>query len=48
MMRYCARKPGSIGFVVSQEGVVRCMTKLGNRLVMWENTRLQPVDFVEV
>ncbi len=47
MMRYCARKPGSIGFVISQEGVVRCITKLEDRLVLWENLRLQPVDFVD-
>lgn len=46
MMRYCARVPGSIGFVVSQDGDVRIMTLIGGHLVMWENIKLQLPDFV--
>jgi hypothetical protein len=36
-----------IGFVISQEGIVRFATKLEDRLVLWENLHLQLVDFVE-
>lgn len=46
MMRYCAKHPGSVGFVVSQDGDVRIMTHVGERLVMWENIRLQLPTFV--
>jgi hypothetical protein len=41
MMRYCARFPGSVGFVVSQDGDVRAMTQVRNRLVYWDNLTLQ-------
>jgi hypothetical protein len=47
MMRYCGAVPGSIGFVVSQDGDVRVMTSLEGRLVMWDNVRLQFHDFAE-
>jgi hypothetical protein len=46
MMRYCASFPGSVGFVVSQDGDVRVMTKVDGRLVVWENIRLQLPTFV--
>lgn len=41
MMRYCSTNPKSIGFVISQDGDVRVMTKVHEQLVMWENLRLQ-------
>lgn len=41
MMRYCAHIPGSVGFVISQDGDVRVITKVGDRLVIWENIALQ-------
>jgi hypothetical protein len=41
MMRYCYQNPGSIGFVVSQDGEVRAITKVGDALVMWENLKLK-------
>jgi hypothetical protein len=41
MMRYCFQNPGSIGFVVSQDGEVRVLTKVDDSLVMWENIRLK-------
>jgi hypothetical protein len=44
MMRYCDKYKGSVGFVVSQDGDVRAMTKLPVGLVMWENIQLQEVD----
>ena len=41
MMRYCFQNPGSIGFVVSQDGEVRVITKVGDSLVIWENIKLK-------
>ncbi len=40
MMRYCAAHPKSIGFVISQDGEIRAMTRVGGRLVMWENLQV--------
>lgn len=44
MMRYCNRHPGSIGFVISQDGDVRAITKTAAGLVVWENILLQEAD----
>jgi hypothetical protein len=41
MLRYCAAKPNSVGFVVSQDGDVRAITHSGKRVVMWDNIRIQ-------
>jgi hypothetical protein len=41
MMRYCYENPGSLGFVVSQDGDIRAMLRLGDRLVLWENIEVQ-------
>ena len=46
MMRYCARVPGSVGFVISQDGDVRAMTVVQGSLLVWENIKLQLPDFV--
>ena len=46
MMRYCWNYPGSVGFVVSQDGDVRAMTKYGNKLIVWDNIKLQAFTFV--
>jgi hypothetical protein len=46
MMRYCAKVPNSIGFVVSQDGDVRVITEVRGKVVVWENVRLQLHDFV--
>jgi len=46
MMRYCSKIPGSVGFVVSQDGDVRAITKVGDSLIMWENIKLQVPDFI--
>jgi len=43
MMRYCNSCPGSIGFVVSQDGDVRAMTRVEDTLVVWNSIRLQRV-----
>jgi len=45
MMRYCAAVPGSVGFVVSQDGDVRAVTQVGDQLVVWENIKLRLDDF---
>jgi hypothetical protein len=41
MMRYCFQHPGSIGFVISQDGEVRVITKVRDALIIWENIKLK-------
>jgi hypothetical protein len=41
MARYCYDKPGSLGFVVSQDGDIRAMTRIADMLVLWENIDVQ-------
>jgi hypothetical protein len=41
MIRYCFEMPESLGFVVSQDGDIRAMTRIGDRLVLWENVNVQ-------
>lgn len=43
MMRYCFGHPGSLGFVVSQDSEIRAMTRVGQRLVIWENLEVLSV-----
>ena len=43
MLRYCAANPNSVGFVVSQDGDVRAITHSGNRVVLWDNVRIQSI-----
>jgi hypothetical protein len=45
MMRYCAHVPGSVGFVISQDGDARALTTSEGDLVMWENIKLRLQDF---
>ncbi|MQR94777.1 putative sensor domain DACNV-containing protein [Fictibacillus phosphorivorans] len=40
MMRYCNQNPGSIGFVISQDGDIRAITKIDGRLIIWENIKV--------
>jgi tetratricopeptide (TPR) repeat protein len=47
MMRYCAATPGSVGFVVSQDGDARAMTLVDGTLVVWDNLKLRLDDFDE-
>lgn len=47
MMRYCFHVPGSIGFIISQDGDVRAVAQVGDDLMMWENIRLQMDSFVQ-
>jgi hypothetical protein len=46
MMRFCYQNPGSVGFVISQDGEVRVLTKVGDALVMWENIKLKYYSYV--
>ena len=41
MFAYCYNNPGSIGFIVSQDGDIRATTRIGDRLVVWENIKTQ-------
>ena len=41
MMRQCHFDPEAVGFVVSQDGDVRAITSLNNKVIIWENIRLQ-------
>jgi hypothetical protein len=43
MMRYCGTNSESVGFVVSQDGDVRAIMNFRNRVVLWENVRLQRI-----
>ena len=40
MMRYCYSHPGALGFVISQDGDIRAMVKIGDKLVLWENVEI--------
>ena len=41
VMRYCWSNPGSIGFVLSHDGELRIVTRLKEKLVMWERVDLR-------
>jgi len=41
MMTFCHNNPGSLGIVISQDGDLRVMTKVEDKLVMWENIKMQ-------
>ena len=44
MMRYCASHPGSIGFVIFQDGDARAITSDRGRVLLWDDIKLQ-LDF---
>ncbi|MBC6605662.1 hypothetical protein H8B13_02410 [Hymenobacter sp. BT188] len=41
MFSYCWSNKGSLGFVVSQDGDIRAITRVEDKLVMWENIKVQ-------
>jgi len=41
MFSYCWNNEGSLGFVVSQDGDIRAIMKVGDKLIMWENIKVQ-------
>jgi hypothetical protein len=42
VIRYCDAHPGSLGLAISREGGVHAMTRIGQRLVLWENIDCKP------
>lgn len=40
MFRYCNAHADSVGFVVSQDGLIRAIMRVGDRLLMWENIQV--------
>jgi sensor domain DACNV-containing protein len=45
MMRYCYSQPSSLGFVVSQDGDIRALMRVGGEVVMWDNLKIRSVWF---
>jgi hypothetical protein len=43
MMRYCWTHPGTVGFVVSQDGHIRAIARVRSRLILWENIMVQQI-----
>lgn len=43
MLRYCFANPNGVGFIVSQDGDVRAATRLDDRVLLWDNIRIQSV-----
>jgi len=41
MFSYCWKHKGSLGFVVSQDGDIRAITRIENKLIVWENIKTQ-------
>jgi hypothetical protein len=41
MMRICYAQRGSVGLVISQDGDVRAMTRVGDILLVWEEVKLR-------
>lgn len=43
MFAYCSRYPGALGFVVSQDGDIRAISKIDGKLIMWENIKIKQI-----
>jgi hypothetical protein len=41
MFSYCWNNNGSLGFVISQDGDIRAITRVEDKLVIWENIKVQ-------
>lgn len=41
MFSYCWNNPGSLGFVISQDGDMRAIMKVQNKIIVWENLKVQ-------
>lgn len=46
MMRYCWKYEKTVGFVISQDGEVRAITKHEDKLLIWDNIKLQAHSFI--
>lgn len=40
MFSYCWTNKGSLGFVISQDGDIRAIARINDKLIMWENIRV--------
>lgn len=40
MIRYCSYSESAVGFVISTDGPVRAVTRIGERVYVWDNIRL--------
>lgn len=47
MMRYCNHVPGSIGFVISQDGHVRGIMKRGREVVIWNSIKIDAIEYLK-
>ena len=41
---HCWENVGSLGFVISQDGDIRAITRVENKLIMWENIRVHHMN----
>jgi len=41
MIAYCWNHPSSLGLVISQDGEIRAFSKIEDKLIMWENIKIQ-------
>ncbi len=41
---HCWENVGSLGFVISQDGDIRAITRIENKLIMWENIRVHHMN----
>jgi hypothetical protein len=40
IFRYCSAHEDSLGFIVSQDGLIRAIRRIGERVIMWENVKV--------
>jgi hypothetical protein len=43
MIRYCNSNPDAVGFVISQDGDVRAVTKVDDAVMLWDRLRIQSI-----
>jgi len=41
MFSYCWNNANSLGFVISQDGEIRAIMRIEDKLIMWENIKVQ-------
>ena len=44
MVRYCSQDESAVGFVISNDGPVRAISRSGKRVYFWDNVELR-LDF---
>jgi hypothetical protein len=44
MFRYCYAHDTSVGFVISQDGDLRAIRRVGNQLIVWENPKIMALS----